>query len=417
MNLDERIHSLEGRIDNIEIVWLSSDPGAGRRRRMNLDERIHSLEALTPAVSGIPTASERGAKSEVAHKWAKWLPHPCRIGDPHRCRAGGKIRSGPQVGKVATSPLPYRGSPPLQRGGQKRKWPTSGQNGYLTPAVSGIPTASERGAKSEVAHNWAKWLPHPCRIGDPHRCRAAGKIRSGPQVGKVATSPRIDNIEIVWLPTPDPPTTTELSDKRLHGLENRVLQIERTAADNQESINQRDRPTTNITDAGEDAVRHMAGLMSPDDHQNFRMANRFIAQTVPYTGTPIITPTYPLALCLCRKYYHNQRPFAHSVKQGLVALLANLVTRLSHKITEMNGQLDRRGRLEICWWDVDLKSSLRIPRIGTLTHYILSGGAVEVGGNGYCSDSWIPSGDALTVDAHKITPSYTESLDRICFST
>ena len=144
---------------------------------------------LTPAVSGIPTASKRGAKSEVAHKWAKWLPHPCRIGDPHRFRAGGKIRSGPQVGKVATSPLPYRGSPPLQSGGQNQKWPTSGQNGYLTPTVSGIPTASERGAKTEVAHKWAKWLPHPCCIGDPHRIREGGKIRSGPQVGKVATSP------------------------------------------------------------------------------------------------------------------------------------------------------------------------------------------------------------------------------------
>ena len=143
---------------------------------------------LTPAVSGIATASERGAKSEVAHKWAKWVPHPCRIGDPHNCRAGGKIRSGPQVGKVATSPLQCRGSPPLQSGGQNQKWPTSGQSGYLTPAVSGIPTAAERGAKSEVAHKWAKWLPHPCRIGDPHRCRAGHKIRSGPQVSKVATS-------------------------------------------------------------------------------------------------------------------------------------------------------------------------------------------------------------------------------------
>ena len=50
---------------------------------------------LTPAASGIPSASERGAKSEVAHKWARWLHHPCRLGDPHRLRAGGKIRSGP----------------------------------------------------------------------------------------------------------------------------------------------------------------------------------------------------------------------------------------------------------------------------------------------------------------------------------
>ena len=144
---------------------------------------------LTPAVSGSPTTAKRGAKPEVAHKWAKWLPHPCRIGDPHRCRAGGKIRSGPQVGKLATSPLLYRGAPPLQSGGQNQKWPTSGQSGYLTLAVSGSPTAAERGAKSEVAHKWANWLPHPCRIGEPHHCRAGGKTRSGPQVGKVATSP------------------------------------------------------------------------------------------------------------------------------------------------------------------------------------------------------------------------------------
>ena len=143
----------------------------------------------TPAVSGIPTASQQGEKSEVAHNWAKWLRHPCRLGDPHRLRAGGKIRSGPQVGKVATSPLPSRGSPPLQSGGQNQKWPSSGQSGYDTPAVSGIPTASQQGEKSEVTHNWAKWLRHPCRLGDPHRLRAGGKIRSGPLVGKVAMSP------------------------------------------------------------------------------------------------------------------------------------------------------------------------------------------------------------------------------------
>ena len=143
---------------------------------------------VTPAVSGIPTASERGARSEVAHKWAKWLRHPCLLGDPHRFRAGGKIRSGPLVGKVATSPLPPRGSPPLQSGGNQ-KWPTSGQSGYVNPAVSGIATTLERLARSEVAHKWAKWLRHPCRLGYPRRLRAGGKFRSGPQVGKVATSP------------------------------------------------------------------------------------------------------------------------------------------------------------------------------------------------------------------------------------
>ena len=86
---------------------------------------------ITPAASGIPTASKQG----------------------------GRIRIGPQVGKVATSPLLPRGSPPLETGGHNQKWPTSGQGGYTTPAASGIPTASKQG----------------------------GKIRSGPQVGKVAT--------------------------------------------------------------------------------------------------------------------------------------------------------------------------------------------------------------------------------------
>ena len=160
-----------------------------------------------------------GGGTEVAHLWAKWLRHPCRLGDPHRCRAGGEIRSGPLVGKVAMSPLPSQGSPPLQSGGGNQKWPTCGQSGYVTLAVSGIPTASKRGGKSEVAHLWAKWLRHPCRLGDPHRfragggggtevahlrakwlrhpcrfgdphrCRAGGGSRSGPLVSKVATSP------------------------------------------------------------------------------------------------------------------------------------------------------------------------------------------------------------------------------------
>ena len=96
-----------------------------------------------PCRLGDPHRFRVGGKSEVAHKRAKWLCHPCRLGDPHRFRAGGKIRSGPLVGKVATSPLPSRGYPPLQSGGQDRKWPTCGQGGYVTLALSGIPTAAE----------------------------------------------------------------------------------------------------------------------------------------------------------------------------------------------------------------------------------------------------------------------------------
>ena len=119
--------------------------------------------------------------------WARWLLNPCRLGGPLRFRAGGRIRSGPLVGKVATQPLPPRGSPPLQSGGQNQKWPTCGQGGYVTPAASGVPSASERGAESEVAHLWARWLLNPSRLGGPLRFRVEGRIRGGPLVGKVAT--------------------------------------------------------------------------------------------------------------------------------------------------------------------------------------------------------------------------------------
>ena len=123
----------------------------------------------------------------MAHLWARWLHHPCRLGDPLRYKAGGKIRSGPLVGKVATSPLPPRGSPPPQSGGRNQKWSTCGQGGYVTPAASPIPSASKRGTKSEVALLWARWLHHPSDQRDPLRLRAGGEIRSGPLVGKVAT--------------------------------------------------------------------------------------------------------------------------------------------------------------------------------------------------------------------------------------
>ena len=170
---------------------------------------------ITPAAWGVPTASEHGAESEVADKWARWRHHPCCIGGAHRFRVGGRIRGSPQVGKVATSPLPPGGSPPLQSGGQNQKWPTSGQGGYITPAAWGVPTALEPGAESEVAdkwarwlHNpcrlgvptaskwgaesevadkWARWLHHPCRLGGPHRFSVGGRIRGSPQVSKVAT--------------------------------------------------------------------------------------------------------------------------------------------------------------------------------------------------------------------------------------
>ena len=88
------------------------------------------------------------------------------------------------MGKVATSPLPPRGSPRLRSGGPDQKWPINGQGGYITTAASGIATASERGAKSEVAHTWAMWLHHHCRLGDPHGFTAGGRNQKWPINGQ-----------------------------------------------------------------------------------------------------------------------------------------------------------------------------------------------------------------------------------------
>ena len=102
-----------------------------------------------------------GTKSARAHKWADWLHNPCRPGGPQRYKGGNKIRSGPQVGRLATSPLLSQGS---RLGGPQRftkgdkiaMWPTSGQIRYITPAV---------------------W-------GGPQCFRAGDTFTSGPQVGK-----------------------------------------------------------------------------------------------------------------------------------------------------------------------------------------------------------------------------------------
>ena len=52
--------------------------------------RLYWAEWLhQPCHLGVPNASERGTKSEVAHTWAGWLHHPCHLGVLQRFRVGG----------------------------------------------------------------------------------------------------------------------------------------------------------------------------------------------------------------------------------------------------------------------------------------------------------------------------------------
>ena len=91
------------------LLWPLRQPTSnhgGRRQPMcNLEGCSTVWGAVgggTPPPFVDPNPAERGTESEVAHKWARWLHNLCRLGDPHRFRAGGRIRGGPQVGKVAT---------------------------------------------------------------------------------------------------------------------------------------------------------------------------------------------------------------------------------------------------------------------------------------------------------------------------
>ena len=159
---------------------------------------------VTPAVSGIPTASKRrggGAKSQVGYLWARWLCHPCHLRDPHRFKAGGGGGGGGGGGSEVAhfwarwlrNPCRLGDPHRFTAGGQNQKWPTCGQGGYVTPAVSGIPTASKRGGGGGQNQKWPTCgqggYVTPAASGIPCASERGDKIRSGPLVGKVATSP------------------------------------------------------------------------------------------------------------------------------------------------------------------------------------------------------------------------------------
>ena len=89
---------------------------------------------MTRAMWGFTDASERGTKSEVAHKWAEWLHNPSRVGIPQHFRVRDKIRNARHMGGLDMSPLPSA-VPTLQSGGQNQNWTTRGRIGYVTCAA------------------------------------------------------------------------------------------------------------------------------------------------------------------------------------------------------------------------------------------------------------------------------------------
>ena len=154
----------------------------------------------TPAFSGVPKQGDKvKGGPQVRGQSRKCYITPAFLGVP---KQGDKVKGGPQVGGSATSSLPSWGSPNKgtkskvahkwpellhhpcvvegpQTRGQSQRWPTSGQDSYITPAFLEEPKQGDKGkgapqvgriatsplrswgspnkgTKSKVAHKWAE---------------------------------------------------------------------------------------------------------------------------------------------------------------------------------------------------------------------------------------------------------------------
>ena len=166
---------------------------------------------IIPAARGVPNASQRGTKSDMAHKWPLWLHNPCCLGGPQSLQSGDEnkkwptsgpcgyitpaawgsptLQSGVQNQKWPTSgPCGYITlaafrSPTLHSGGQNQKWPTSGPGGYIIPAARGSLTLQREGPNHRWPRNGPGGYITLAAWGVPERFKPGEKITNGPQVG------------------------------------------------------------------------------------------------------------------------------------------------------------------------------------------------------------------------------------------
>ena len=89
--------------------------------------------------------------------------------------------------------------------------PSISKYGSLVRPDAQIATAIERGGRirigSLVGKDGARWLYNPCRLGDPHRLRAGGRIRKGPTSGQGGYITPLGAFGARWLLGPIPLTT------------------------------------------------------------------------------------------------------------------------------------------------------------------------------------------------------------------
>ena len=85
------------------IPWTSTHD-----KELQAPRKLSEMKPMIPHgwAMGIQHVHKQLALQEsVAHMGAHWVHHHCRIGGPQRYGAGSKIRSGPHMGALGTSPL------------------------------------------------------------------------------------------------------------------------------------------------------------------------------------------------------------------------------------------------------------------------------------------------------------------------
>ena len=122
--------------------------------------------AAQPPTWGVLNTSKRGTKSEGTYKWAGWLHNPTAWRVPNASEWGIKSELGHKWAQWPHN-APHGGSPTLLSGERNQKEPANGLGGYTTSAAWRVPNASERGTKTEVAHNYAGFLHNAYHMGGP----------------------------------------------------------------------------------------------------------------------------------------------------------------------------------------------------------------------------------------------------------
>ena len=121
------------------------------------------------------------------------LHHPCILGGPQQREQNQKSKHTPGV---TMTPL---GAPSIPK------------YGSLVRPDAQIATAIERGGRIRigplVGKDGARWLYNPCRLGDPHRLRAGGRIRKEPTSGQGGYITPLGAFGARWLLGPIPLTT------------------------------------------------------------------------------------------------------------------------------------------------------------------------------------------------------------------